>query len=166
MQTTMKQTVIAAAGIKHREYLCFRLGTEEYGIDILKVREIRGYEQPTRMTNAPTCILGVVNLRGDIVPIIDLRIKFGLSEAQYDHQTVIIVLDIGSRVIGVIVDAVLDVTALESGDIKPAPEFGGAQGTDHIIGIATLQEQGHERLLILLEIEQLMGTADIGLLAQ
>lgn len=147
------------------EFLSFRLGAEEYGIDILKVQEIRGYEQPTRMANAPPYILGVVNLRGVIVPIIDLRIKFGLDEVKYDHQTVTIVLNIGQRVIGVVVDAVSDVIQLKNDEIKPAPEFSGALSTDHIIGIGTVTDGERERMLILMDIEQLMSSADMGLIA-
>jgi purine-binding chemotaxis protein CheW len=166
MQATLERTDVAAPAAKNGEYLSFRLGGEEYGIDILKVQEIRGYEQPTRMANAPVYILGVTNLRGVIVPIIDLRIKFSLTEVKYDHQTVIIVLNIGSRVMGIVVDAVSDVTALASEDIKPAPEFSDALSTDYIIGIAALKEAERERMLVLMDIEKLMSSADMGLIAQ
>jgi purine-binding chemotaxis protein CheW len=148
------------------EYLSFRLGTEEYGIDILKVQEIRGYEAPTRMANAPAFIKGVVNLRGVIVPIVDLRMKFGLSEVKYDAITVTIVLNIGKRVIGAVVDAVSDVIALQPGDIKPAPEFSDGLGSEHITGIGTLQHGDQERMLILMDIEKLMSSADMGLMAE
>lgn len=148
------------------EYLSFRLGTEEYGIDILKVQEIRGYEAPTRMANAPAFIKGVVNLRGVIVPIVDLRIKFGLSEVKYDNLTVTIVLNIGKRVIGAVVDSVSDVIALKHADIKPAPEFSDGMGSDHVTGIGTIQHGGEERMLILMDIEKLMSSADMGLIAE
>ncbi|MFN7673376.1 MAG: chemotaxis protein CheW, partial [Betaproteobacteria bacterium] len=108
------------------EYLTFRLGTEEYGIDILKVQEIRGYEQPTRIAGAPAFLKGVVNLRGVIVPIVDLRIKFGLGSAEYNSFTVVIILNIAKKIVGVVVDQVSDVVALASKDIRPAPSFSEA----------------------------------------
>jgi purine-binding chemotaxis protein CheW len=158
-------TASAVAAKPSGEFLSFRLGTEEYGIDILKVQEIRGYEEPTRMANAPAYIKGVVNLRGVIVPIIDLRIKFGLPEAKYDSVTVTIVLNIGNRVIGVVVDSVSDVIALQPGDIKPAPEFNGALSTEHLLGIGTLKDGDRQRMLILMDIEKLMSSADMGLIS-
>jgi purine-binding chemotaxis protein CheW len=148
------------------EFLTFKLGPEEYGIDILRVQEIRGYESPTRMANAPPYIKGVVNLRGIIVPIIDLRIKFGMNEVNYDSVTVTIVLNICNRVIGVVVDSVSDVIALEPTDIKPAPEFNGAMSTEYIIGIGSIQSAEQERMLILMDIENLMTSAEMGLIAQ
>ena len=160
---TEAHVTVPASG---REFLSFRLGGEEYGIDILKVQEIRGFEKPTRMANAPAYILGVLNLRGVIVPIIDLRIKFGLEEVKYDHLTVTIVLNIGRRVVGVVVDSVSDVIALPPAAIKPTPEFNGALSTEHIIGIGTIKDGEHERMLILMDIEQLMSSADMGLIAQ
>lgn len=146
------------------EYLSFRLGAEEYGIDILRVQEIRGYESATRMVNAPPHVLGVLNLRGVIVPILDLRIRFGMAEVKYDSQTVTIVLNIGTRVVGMVVDAVSDVVALQPGQIKPAPEFTGAVNTAQVIGIATVAQGDAQRMLILLDIDKLMGGADTGLL--
>lgn len=137
------------------EYLSFRLGAEEYGIDILKVQEIRGYEQPTRMVNAPSHVLGVLNLRGTIVPILDMRLAYGLTPT-YDGQTVSIVLNIGQRVIGMVVDAVSDVVELKGPDIKPAPAVGAAVDATTVIGIATLPE----RLLILLDIDRLADNVD------
>jgi purine-binding chemotaxis protein CheW len=148
------------------EYLSFRLGAEEYGIDILKVQEIRGYDEPTRMANAPSFIKGVVNLRGVIVHIVDLRMKFGLSEVKYDGVTVTIVLNIGQRVIGVVVDSVSDVIELQPADIKPAPEFGDAVGTEHVTGIGTIQHGEQARMLILMDIEKLMSGADMGLIPE
>ncbi len=139
-----------------REFLSFCLGQEEYGIDILKVQEIRGFEQATRMVNAPAEVLGVLNLRGVIVPIIDLRLRFGIAQPVYGSQTVTIVLSLTHQVIGMVVDAVSDVVALPTSAIKPAPEFSSAIGESDITGIATV-EQGHEqRMLILLDIEHLM----------
>jgi purine-binding chemotaxis protein CheW len=146
--------------------LSFCLGVEEYGIDILKVQEIRGYEAATRMVNTPPFVLGVLNLRGVIVPIVDLRIRFGMAEVKYDSQTVTIVLNIDARVVGMVVDAVSDVVSLELEQIKPSPELAGARSSAQVIGIATTAEADGERMLILLDIDQLMRGADVGMLAQ
>ena len=150
----------AAAGAAHpREYLTFRLGEEEYGIDILKVQEIRGYEQPTRIANSPSFIKGVVNLRGVIVPIVDLRLKFNLGSAEYNDFTVVIILNLGARVVGIVVDSVSDVMELTPEQIKPAPEVGSSVDADFITGLGTL----NDRMLILIEIERLMKAADMEL---
>lgn len=146
-----------------REYLTFRLGAEEYGIDILKVQEIRGYEPPTRIANAPPFIKGVVNLRGVIVPIVDLRIKFGLGEARYDAFTVTIVLNVLGRVVGVVVDSVSDVLELAPAQVKPAPEFNALLDASYITGLGTIGEGESARMLILVDIEKLMGSADMAL---
>ena len=108
------------------EYLAFTLGDEEYGIDILKVQEIRGYETVTRIANAPEFIKGVINLRGTIVPIVDLRLKFNLTEVNYDLFTVVIILSVARRVVGIVVDAVSDVISLTPEQTSAAPEFGAA----------------------------------------
>lgn len=142
-----------------KEYLAFTLGREEYGLDILRVQEIRGYEQVTRIANAPDFIKGVVNLRGAIVPIVDMRIKLELGEPVYDQFTVVIILNIAGRVVGMVVDSVSDVTTLASEQIKPAPEMGTAVDTDYLIGLGTLGE----RMLILLDIDKLMSSGDMGL---
>lgn len=152
----------AAAAVHPREYLTFRLGEEEYGIDILKVQEIRGYEQPTRIANAPAFIKGVVNLRGVIVPIVDLRLKFNLGSAEYNDFTVVIILNLGARVVGVVVDSVSDVMELAAEQIRPAPEVGAAVDADFITGLGTL----NDRMLILIEIERLMSAADMALTEQ
>lgn len=152
-------------GVAAGEYLSFRLGNEEYGIDILKVQEIRGYEKATRMVNAPPFVLGVLNLRGVIVPVLDMRLKFGMQDAAYTHQTVTIVLNLANCVVGMVVDAVSDVLALSGNEIKPAPEFEGAIGTQHVIGIATISQGEQHRMLILMDIEKLMGSADMGLVS-
>ena len=115
----------AKASVAAREYLSFRLGTEEYGIDILRVQEIRGYEQPTRLVGAPEFIRGVLNLRGVIVPIVDLRVRFGI-DAGFDTFTVTVVLNVAGRTVGAVVDSVSDVLELSADNIKPAPEFNGA----------------------------------------
>jgi purine-binding chemotaxis protein CheW len=150
----------AANDSRGNEYLAFKLGQEEYGIDILKVQEIRGYESVTRIANAPEFIKGVINLRGIIVPIVDMRIKFNLGEPSYDQFTVVIILSIAGRVVGMVVDSVSDVTTLDPEQIKPAPEMGTVLNTDYLIGLGTLGE----RMLILLDIERLMSSDEMGLI--
>ena len=145
-----------------RELLTFTLGAEHYAIDILKVQEIRGYETPTRIANTPEFIKGVTNLRGHIVPIVDLRLKLGVGEARYDGATVVIILNILKRVVGIVVDSVSDVITLPAEAIKPAPEFGTALDTQFILGLASVGEQ----LLILIDIEQLMGSREMALVAE
>ena len=146
-------------GEQLREFLSFRLGAEEYGIEILKVQEIRGWEQPTAIANTPAFIKGVINLRGIIVPIVDLRLKFNLGEAKYDEFTVVIILSVAKRVVGAVVDAVSDVLSLAPGQIKPAPEFSASLETQFITGLGTIEE----RMLILLDIEKLMTSRDMQL---
>jgi len=146
--------------IAGQEYLAFTLGKEEYGIDILKVQEIRGYETVTRIANAPDFIKGVVNLRGIIVPIVDMRIKFQLGEPTYDQFTVVIILNVAGRVVGMVVDSVSDVTTLSPEQIKPAPEMGTALNTDYLIGLGTIDQ----RMLILVDIDKLMSSAEMGLI--
>ena len=143
-----------------QEFLAFTLGEEEYGIDILKVQEIRGYEAVTRIANAPDFIKGVVNLRGTIVPIVDMRIRFNLGTPTYDQLTVVIILNIMGRVVGMVVDTVSDVITLKSEEIKPPPEMGAAFGTDYLVGIGTHDE----RMLILIDIDKLMSSAEMGLI--
>jgi len=147
----------AAAG---GEFLTFRLGAEEYGIDILKVQEIRSYEPPTRIANAPSYIKGVVNLRGVIVPIVDLRVKLGCDSCEYNGFTVVIVLNVKGRVVGAVVDSVSDVLELAGDAIKAAPEMHTAVDTSFITGIGSI----NERMLILMDIEALMSSADMGLI--
>jgi purine-binding chemotaxis protein CheW len=142
------------------EFLTFRLGAEEYGIDILKVQEIRSYESPTRIANAPPFIKGVVNLRGVIVPIVDLRLKLSCETAEYNSFTVVIVLNVKGRVVGAVVDSVSDVLALDKDTIKPAPEMSSAVDTSFITGIGSVAE----RMLILMDIEGLMASEEMGLI--
>ena len=142
-----------------REFLAFKLGREEYGIDILRVQEIRSYEQPTRMANAPTFIKGVINLRGVIVPIIDMRIKFNLEQVNYDNFTVVIVLNIGKQVVGMVVDSVSDVISLTPEQLCPVPEFSSSVDSEHLLAIGQIEQ----RMLILLDIEKLMTSPDMGL---
>ena len=152
------------------EFLTFRLGGEEYGIDILRVQEIRSYEPPTRIANAPAFIKGVVNLRGVIVPIVDLRMKLGCDCAEYNAFTVVIVLNVKGRVVGAVVDSVSDVLELGAASIKPAPELSSAVDSGFITGIGAVKngngEDATERMLILMDIEALMASADMGLIGQ
>ena len=148
-----------AAPTALREFLAFKLGREEYGIDILRVQEIRSYEEPTRMANAPSFIKGVVNLRGVIVPVVDLRIKLNCEKVEYNGFTVVIVLNVRGRVVGAVVDSVSDVLELASELIKPAPEMNTSMDTSFITGIASVGE----RMLILMDIEALLGSSVIGL---
>lgn len=156
MMEAMENSGIASSG----EYLTFTLGAEEYGIDILKVQEIRGYDAVTKIANAPDFIKGVINLRGVIVPIVDLRIKFKLGEVTYDQFTVVIILNIGKRVVGIVVDGVSDVIQLNSDNLRPAPEFGSILDTRYILGLGTVDE----RMIIIVDIEQLMSSDEMALL--
>ena len=149
-----------------REVLSFKLGAEEYGIDILKVQEIRGYEQPTRIANSPSFMKGVVNLRGVIVPIVDMRMRFALDDVKYDAFTVVIILNVVGRTIGIVVDSVSDVLELGADQIKPAPEFNGTIDSTYITGLGTVKTGDSERMLILMDIEQLMSSAEMGLIEQ
>ncbi|MES2183527.1 MAG: chemotaxis protein CheW [Pseudomonadota bacterium] len=142
-----------------REYLTFRLDQEEYGIDILKVQEIRGYEPPTRIANAPEFIKGVVNLRGTIVPIVDMRLKFNCANADYNSFTVVIILNLRNRVVGIVVDSVSDVLELTADNIKAAPDIESVVDNGCILGLGSVAE----RMLILLDIEKLMSSVDMGL---
>ena len=152
-------TLANAVATTLREFLAFKLGAEEYGIDILRVQEIRSYEVPTRIANAPPFVKGVVNLRGVIVPIIDMRLKFNLEQANYDDFTVVIVLNIGSRIVGMVVDAVSDVITLKPDQLRPVPEFNSAIASDHLLAIGAIED----RMLILVDIEKLMTSAEMGL---
>lgn len=145
-----------------REVLVFVLGKEEYGVDILKVQEIRGYEKVTPIPAAPAYLKGVINLRGIIVPVIDLRIKFGLADPKYDSFTVVIILRLASRVIGMVVDGVSDVVALAPSEVKPAPQLGSLVDSSFLAGLAT---QG-ERMVLLLDIEKFLSSAELNLLGQ
>ncbi len=160
MQTTAATASETADDIAAREFLAFTLGKEEYGIHILKVQELRGYEEPTRIANAPDFIKGVVNLRGIIVPIVDMRIKFNLGTPTYDQFTVVIILNINGRVVGMVVDSVSDVITLSPDQVKPAPEMGTALNTDYLIGLGTVDQ----RMLILVDIDKLMSSAEMGLI--
>ncbi|MGQ0621045.1 MAG: chemotaxis protein CheW [Panacagrimonas sp.] len=148
-----------AAGMPN-EFLTFTLGDEEYGVDILKVQEIRGYDTVTRIPDAPDFIKGVINLRGTIVPVVDMRLKFKLGKVEYNEFTVMIILNVARRVVGMVVDGVSDVMQLTAEQIRPAPEFGGSMNTRFITGLGTLDQ----RMLILVDIERLMSGADMSLM--
>lgn len=142
------------------EYLTYMLGRETYGIDILKVQEIRGYDTVTHIANAPDFLKGVINLRGVIVPIVDMRIKFRVGEATYHQFTVVIIINVLNRVIGMVVDSVSDVVTLAPDHIRPAPELGAALDTDYITGLGTQNDQ----MLILVDIEKLMSSEEMQLI--
>ncbi|MCM0082892.1 chemotaxis protein CheW [Geomonas sp. Red32] len=151
-------TATTLTGGQHlSEYLTFRLGNENYGIDILKVQEIRGYDSVTRIANTPDFIKGVINLRGVIVPIVDLRIKFATGEATYHQFTVVIIMNVLSRVVGIVVDGVSDVVALPPESVKPAPELGSTLDTRYLSGLA----DHHGEMLVLVDIEKLIGSDEL-----
>jgi purine-binding chemotaxis protein CheW len=149
----------AAAGGMAREFLTFRLGEEEYGIDILKVQEIRGYEAVTAIANTPSFIKGVINLRGTIIPIVDMRIKFNLGNVEYNIFTVVIILNVAGRIVGMVVDSVSDVISLSPEQMRPAPSFAAGLDTQYIMGLGTVDS----RMLILADIEKLMTSSDMSL---
>lgn len=157
MQDSHKPGGAATTG---KEYLAFKLGDEDYGIDILKVQEIRGYETVTKIANTPDFIKGVINLRGVIVPIVDMRIKFRLGSIEYNQFTVVIVLNVCGRVIGMVVDGVSDVIELTQEQIHSTPELGSSIDTQYIIGLGSVDE----RMIILVDIEQLMSAKDMALI--
>lgn len=156
--TAQRPSATVATGASS-EYLTFRLGQEEYGIDILRVQEIRSYEQPTRMAHAPDFVKGVIDLRGVIVPIVDLRLKLQCASADYTDFTVVIILNVGGTVLGAVVDAVADVVALPEDAIKPAPQFQGQVDASFVRGIATTGE----RMLIVVDIESLLSSTEMGM---
>ncbi len=158
---SMVEKLNDSVAVGAREYLTFRLDREEYGIDILKVQEIRGYEPPTRIANAPPFIKGVVNLRGTIVPIVDMRLKFNCASAQYDSFTVVIILNLRQRIVGIVVDSVSDVMELAPENLRAAPEVDSVIDSDSVIGLGSLGD----RMLILLDIEKLMSAFDMGLVS-
>lgn len=142
------------------EFLAFTLGAEEYGIDIQKVQELRGYDAVTQLANAPAFLKGVVNLRGTIVPIIDMRIKFNMGTPNYDQFTVVIILNVCGRIMGMVVDSVSDVITLNAAQVKPAPQMGTLLNTDYLLGIGAVDE----RMLILVDIDRLMSGKEMGLI--
>ena len=159
MQATQEAPVNGVLSANN-EFLTFTLSQEEYGIDILKVQEIRGYDAVTAIANTPEFIKGVINLRGIIVPIIDMRIKFNLGNVEYNQFTVVIILNVANRVVGMVVDGVSDVITLTPDQVKPAPEFGATMDTKYILGLGTVDE----RMIILVDIERLMSSSDMELM--
>jgi purine-binding chemotaxis protein CheW len=161
MQTSTSKSSAAAAAASGaaaaNEFLTFTLGAEEYGVDILKVQEIRGYDTVTRIPDAPDFIKGVINLRGTIVPVVDMRLKLKLAKVEYNAFTVMIILNVANRVVGMVVDGVSDVINLTPDQIKPAPEFSGAMNTSYITGLGTIDQ----RMLILMDIERLIASKDM-----
>ncbi|MGB7481977.1 MAG: chemotaxis protein CheW [Burkholderiaceae bacterium] len=157
LQQTGSNEIALPSGL---EFLAFTLGDEEYGVDIHKVQELRGYDSVTRIANTPAFIKGVVNLRGIIVPIIDLRIKFDLGVPNYDQFTVVIILNVAGRVLGTVVDSVSDVITLTAEQLKPAPEMGAALNTDYLLGLGTIDQ----RMLLLIDMERLLSSSEIGLI--
>ncbi|MSL30243.1 chemotaxis protein CheW [Escherichia coli] len=157
--TGMTNVTKLASEPSGQEFLVFTLGDEEYGIDILKVQEIRGYDQVTRIANTPAFIKGVTNLRGVSVPIVDLRIKFSQMDVDYNDNTVVIVLNFGQRVVGIVVDGVSDVLSLAE-QIRPAPEFAVTLSTEYLTGLGALGD----RMLILVNIEKLLNSEEMALL--
>jgi purine-binding chemotaxis protein CheW len=148
------------------QVLTFELGNETYGVEILRVREIRGWTSVTKIPHAPSHILGVLNLRGSIVPVVDLRMRFALERAEYTKVTVIIVLSIRSqagrhREVGVVVDAVSDVVNFANADMKAPPDLGAGCATDYIRGLVP----SGERMVVLLDIDKLIGTQLSGMSA-
>jgi purine-binding chemotaxis protein CheW len=150
------EEVASSPLLRGGEFLTCRLGAEEYGIEILRVQEIRSYETPTRMAGAPAHVLGVLNLRGLIVPVLDLRLKFGCP-AQFNASTVVVVLRLADRTVGVVVDAVSDVLRLEAKQISPLPALGGSTGSNGVVGICSVEAGDDRRMLLLLDVEQAVG---------
>lgn len=155
-------SALNTAGAQPLEYLAFTIGTEEYGVDIQKVQELRGYDAVTKIANAPDYIKGVVNLRGIIVPIVDMRMKLGNPTPSYDQFTVVVILTIGATIMGMVVDSVSDVTTLKPEEIKPAPDMGGGVDSRYLVGIGAVEE----RMLLLVDIDRMMSADDLGTLQQ
>lgn len=158
-----------AQGVEIEEFLTFRLGAEEYGIDIQRVQEIRGYESPTRIANSASFIKGVINLRGTIVPIVDMRMKFSVGEASYDSMTVVIIMTIAERIVGMVVDSVSDVLTLTPEQIRSTPDFSGALDLSYLLGLGTFPAASAgeaDRMLILVDIVRLMMSPEMGLIEE
>ncbi|MHB1057577.1 MAG: chemotaxis protein CheW [Rhodanobacter sp.] len=139
------------------QQLTFDLAGEEYGVEILAVREIRGWSRVTRIPQTPAYLLGVLNLRGAIVPIMDLRLRFGLERESYGDSTVVIIVAIGERLFGIVVDAVSDVIDIDPAAVKPVPDMGAVVDTRYLKGLATHAD----RMVMLLDVEKLMRPEDV-----
>lgn len=142
------------------EYLTFTLGSEEYGIEILKVQEIRGYDAVTKIANTPDFIKGVINLRGTIVPIVDLRLRFNLGKIEYNEFTVVIILNLNGRIVGIVVDGVSDVITLQAAQLRAVPDLVSTIDTKYLVGLGTVDD----RMLILVNIESLMNSQEMALI--
>lgn len=156
-ETALDDTVEDLTGFASdgSQYLTFQLLNEEYGIDILQVQEIKNYSHITPIPNTPKHVKGAMNLRGTVVPIVDLRLKFSMPDSDYDQYTVIIVVTIGERVVGLVVDAVNDVLNVSPDECEPPPRLGGEIDASFITGLA----KSEDRLITLLNIEKLVGKA-------
>lgn len=159
MNELVNSTFGHAASLASNEYLTFALGNEHYALDILTVKEIRGYESVTRIANAPAFIKGVINLRGDIVPIVDLRLKFNIGEVKYDEFTIVIVLHIHQRIVGIVVDAVSDVVTLNTDQLRPPPDFGVVFDSRYLIGLAAINDE----MIIVVDISRLVASDELSL---
>ena len=157
----MNGTEASQANGPAQEYLTFTLGREEYAIDILRVQEIRGYDQVTAIANAPPFIKGVINLRGTVIPIIDLRRRFGLEPKAGDTDTRIIVIEINGMTVGFVVDSVSEVLRIPANTVEPAPAVVSGLDSDYISGVGKLED----RLLILLDLDKLLSSEDMENLA-
>lgn len=147
----------AAADAARQKYLVFRLANEEYGIDILKVQEIRSCERVTRIPNVPEFITGVTNLRGVIVPIIDLRVRFDIALDEENSAAVVIVLNLKDRVLGIMVDGVADVLSLNDSQIKATPDVSSVMASNYLEGIGVMDK----RMVILVNIEKLLSREEM-----
>lgn len=139
------------------QFLTFILAEETYGLDILKVQEIRGWSQVTQIPNAPTYIRGVINLRGEIVPILDVRRRFSMDEIEFTQTTVVIVVNVQERTIGMVVDGVSDVIDLPEEELRPAPEFGSAIDSSFVSGLASIEE----KMVIILNVDEMLKGCDL-----
>lgn len=155
---------IIAGGDGHEQYLTFMLAGEEYGVDILRVQEIKGWDNATRIPNTPEYVQGVINLRGTIVPIIDLRMRFGLEKLEYGPTTVVVVLkvesDVKNRTMGIVVDGVSDVYSVTGDELKPTPDFGDDVNAEFVKGLATIDE----KMVIMLDIDKLLNSHELSVL--
>lgn len=140
-----------ASGEVH-QFLTFRLANEQYGVEILKVQEIKGFSAITPIPHTPPHVKGAMNLRGSIIPVVDLRVKFALAAAEFDKFTVIVIVRVGSRTVGLVVDAVSDVLDIPRGDIQPAPDLGTQVDVRFIAGVA----HAGDHLVLLLDLERVL----------
>jgi purine-binding chemotaxis protein CheW len=165
----MSESVVGEVDVKSTErargregkYLTFVLGDEEYGIDITKVKEIIGVMDITHIPRTPPFIKGVINLRGKVIPIIDLRLKFGMEELAHTRETVFIVVEVGGALVGIVVDTVREVLNIHEAEIEPPPQFGSRLNTEFILGMGKVQG----KVKILLDIDRALTAEEASLLA-